>query len=155
MTRNTRRIARFIILLLASATAVSAQTAKQGMANPISNVKFEKDADVGCLSSAMENGNPDSGPSTVILKVPPDCPVPWHYHTAEEQLMVVQGNVLTEMEGVPPSTLGPGGFAVMQSKEKHQFSCKSKSACLLFVTFDRAYDIFWVKEAGSSKGPGE
>ncbi len=154
MMRNTRFMIRFIILLLGSATSVSAQTAKQGMVNPVSNVKFEQDADVKCLSSAVENGDPDIGPSTVILKAPPNCLVPWHYHTAEEQLIVVQGKVLREMEGVPPNALGPGGFAVMRSKEKHQFSCKSKSACLLFVTFDRTYDIFWVKEAGSSKSPG-
>jgi hypothetical protein len=33
----------------------------------------------------------------------------------------------------------------MPSKERHWFTCQSKDGCLMFVAFDRAYDIFWVK----------
>jgi quercetin dioxygenase-like cupin family protein len=72
--------------------------------------------------------------------------VGWHYHTAEEQLVVIRGLVLTEMDGMASSTLGPGGFALMPSKKHHQFSCRSDSDCLMMVSFDRPYDIFWVKE---------
>jgi quercetin dioxygenase-like cupin family protein len=109
-------------------------------------VTFVQDDDVKCLASAVETGNPAQGPSTIILKAPPNCLVPWHYHTAAEQLIVVQGSVRTEMDGMSPHALGPGGFAAMPGKVKHQFSCQSKTACVLFVTFDGAYDIFWVKD---------
>jgi quercetin dioxygenase-like cupin family protein len=71
--------------------------------------------------------------------------VPAHYHTAEEQLMVVRGDVLTGMDGMAEATLGPGGFAMMPSKAMHWFTCKSKDICLMFVTFDRKYDIVWAK----------
>jgi hypothetical protein len=27
----------------------------------------------------------------------------------------------------------------------HQFTCQGKAACVMFVTFDRTYDIFWGK----------
>jgi len=27
----------------------------------------------------------------------------------------------------------------------HQFTCQDRSACLMFVVFDRAYDIYWGK----------
>jgi glyoxylate utilization-related uncharacterized protein len=70
---------------------------------------------------------------------------PLHYHTAEEQLIVVRGDVETGMDGLSPRLLQAGGFAMMPSKEKHWFSCKLQAGCLMFVTFDRAYDIFWVK----------
>jgi quercetin dioxygenase-like cupin family protein len=73
--------------------------------------------------------------------------VPAHYHTAEEQLMVVRGDVLTGMDGMPETTMGPGGFAMMPSKAMHWFTCKSKVTCLMFVTFDRKYDIVWAKPA--------
>lgn len=112
----------------------------------MSAIKFEQDGDVKCLASAIETGDPAKGPSTIILKAPPNCLVPWHYHTAQEQLIVVQGNVQTEMEGMSGHPLGPGGFAMMPGKVKHQFSCQSKTACVMFVTFDRTYDIFWVKD---------
>ena len=145
MTRQVMRVMRWGALFFAAAAALPAQGPKHGAVKALSEVKFEQDGDVKCLRSATENGDPAVGASTFILKAPPGCVVPWHYHTAEEQLIVVQGNVLTEMGGIPPRSLGPGGFAVMPGKEKHQFSCKSKNDCILFVTFDRAYDIFWVK----------
>lgn len=116
------------------------------MARPLAEVKFEQDDDVKCLLSAVETGNPATGPSTIVLKAPPNCLVPWHYHSAEEQLIVVQGSIRTEMDGMSARALGPGGFAMMPSKAKHQFSCQSKTACVMFVTFDRVYDIFWVKD---------
>ncbi len=130
----------------AMAVLMHAQSPSHGVVRTLAEVKFEKDDDVKCLFSAVETGNPAAGPSTIILKAPPNCLVPWHYHTAEEQLIVTDGHVLTEMEGMPAQTLGPGGFAMMPGKAKHQFSCQSKAGCVLFVMFDRAYDIFWVKE---------
>jgi quercetin dioxygenase-like cupin family protein len=117
----------------------------QGVVRSLSEVKFEQDTDVKCLSSAVESGDPSKGPSTIILKAPANCVIPWHYHTAEEQLIVIQGRVPTEMEGMPKQVLEPGGFAMMPGKAKHRFSCQSRSGCVLFVTFDKAYDIFWVK----------
>jgi len=101
---------------------------------------------VKCLASTVEAGDLAKGPSTIILKAPPNCLVPWHYHTAEEQLIVTEGMVQTEMEGMPARPLGPGGFAMMPGKAKHQFSCQSKTVCVMFVTFDKTYDIFWVKD---------
>ncbi len=128
-----------------AAGLAGAQSMDKGGVRPLTQVKFAPDDDVKCLSSALENGNPSTGPSTFILKAPPNCIVKWHYHTAEEQLIVSQGNVLTEMAGMAAASLGPGGFAMMPGKAKHQFSCQSKGPCVLFVTFDRTYDIFWVK----------
>ncbi|HEV8039412.1 MAG TPA: cupin domain-containing protein [Bryobacteraceae bacterium] len=117
----------------------------QGVVKPLSDVKFQPDEDVKCLSSAVETGDPSKGPSTIVLRAPQGCLIPWHYHTAEEQLIVIQGKVPTEMEGMPKQVLESGGFAMMPGKMKHRFSCQSKVGCILFVTFDRAYDIFWVK----------
>jgi anti-sigma factor ChrR (cupin superfamily) len=109
---------------------------------PLADVKFEAADDVKCLLQARETGDPDHGPSTWILKAPQGCLVPWHHHSAQEELIVVQGLVLTEMSGEQPARLGPGGFATMASKISHQFKCVAKT-CVLFVSFDRAYDVVW------------
>jgi len=138
------QIRQFVFVILVALACLHAQTAKQGVVRPLAETKFSAD-EPACLSSASENGDPDTGPSTFILKAPSGCLVPWHYHTAEEQLIVVSGDVLTEMDGMAAKTLGPGGFAMMPSKAKHQFTCHSKSECILLVTFDRKYDIVWVK----------
>jgi quercetin dioxygenase-like cupin family protein len=120
-----------------------------GVVRPLSEVKFEQDEDIKCLRFSLESGDPRKGPSTHILSAPAKCAVPWHYHTAEEQLVVIRGSVVTEMDGMQASTLGAGGFALMPSKKHHQFSCDSDSGCLMVVAFDRPYDIFWVKQPGN------
>jgi quercetin dioxygenase-like cupin family protein len=133
-----------LLFVAALPSALLAQSAPRSAVVPLSEATFALDEDVKCLSDALEAGDPDKGPSTFALKARPGCVVPWHYHTAGEQLIVVHGQVLTEMENTHATTLGPGGFASMLSREKHQFTCTGSGECLLFVTFDRTYDIHWV-----------
>lgn len=133
------------LLFFATTVSLSSQEPHHGIVRPLSDVKFAPDDDVKCLDSTLESGDPDKGPSTFLLRAAPGCKVPLHYHTAEEQLIVVRGDVETGMNGVTARVLQAGGFAMMPGKEKHWFTCQSKDGCLMFVAFDRAYDIFWVK----------
>jgi len=135
-----------VSLLAVATSAASSQQAPPGVVRPVSAVKFLPDDDVKCLQFVLETGNLETGPSTAIMKAAPGCAVPPHYHTAVEQLMIVRGEVSTGMEGMPNTNLGPGGFAMMPSKQPHWFTCSAKQDCLMFVTFDRAYDIVWVKK---------
>jgi quercetin dioxygenase-like cupin family protein len=139
------RVTPFVAMLLFAVVAGSAQSPKQGTVRPLAAAKFAPDDDIKCLADVLENGDPASGASTFLLKAAANCVVPPHYHTAEEQLMVVRGDVLTGMQGMSPVVLGAGGFAMMPSKQVHWFTCNSKEGCLMFVTFDRTYDIVWVK----------
>lgn len=143
--KNLVPILPLLFAFLAASSSLSSQEQHHGVVTPLSNVKFAPDDDVKCLDSTLENGDPAKGASTFILRAASGCMVPLHYHTAEEQLIVVRGDVETGMTGVTPRVLQAGGFAMMPSKEKHWFSCKSKDGCLMFVTFDRVYDIVWVK----------
>jgi quercetin dioxygenase-like cupin family protein len=111
---------------------------------PLKDAPFSQDEDVKCLQGALENGNPETGPSSFLLKAPPGCRVAAHYHTAEEQLIVIRGSVTTGMKGMPEVALTAGGFAVMPGKAVHWFSCSGKDPCLMAVTFDKKYDIVWV-----------
>ena len=124
--------------------AIGAETAHHAI-TPLKDAPFVQDDDVKCLKSALENGNPDTGPSTFLLKAPPGCRVAAHYHTAEEQLIVVQGSVLTGTKGMRSVTLTAGGFAVMPGKAVHSFSCIGTDPCLMIVTFNQKYDIVWVE----------
>jgi len=136
-----------VILLMAMGVSSGGQgqNSAHGIVTPLASANLVFDGEPACLKVARENGNPDTGPSTFLLEAPSGCVVPAHFHTAEEQLMVVRGDVLTGMEGMAEATLGPGGFAMMPSKAMHWFTCKSKDTCLMFVTFDRKYDIVWAK----------
>ena len=143
MKQETWTLAACLAVLISGA-ALAEDTATGAIA-PHSSVKFLPDKDVQCLSSAIETGDPATGRSTVILKASAGCVVPWHFHSAEEQLIIISGAVLAEMTDHRPTRLGPGGFAMMGSRMPHQFTCQRKSACVMIVTFDRAYDIFWGK----------
>jgi len=59
---------------------------------------------------ARENGDPDTSASLSFSKLLSGCVVPAHYHTAEEQLLVVRGDVLTGMDGMAEATLGPAAL---------------------------------------------
>jgi hypothetical protein len=136
----------FIALLFAclGGAAVAADE-RAGDVKPLDSVKFAPDPDVKCLLSAVETGDLKTGRSTLILKAPSGCVVPWHSHTAEEQLIVITGSVVTEMLDHEPTRLGPGGFAVMGSRMPHQFTCAARPRCLMVIAFDGPYDIFWGK----------
>ena len=130
MKQQTNRTLAACVAVFIGGAALAEDRAT-GAIKPLSSVKF----------SPVESGDPTTGRSTLILKAFPGCVVPWHFHTAEEQLIAV----LAEMTDHPPTRLGPGGFAIMGSRMPHQFTCQGKSACLMIVAFDRAYDIYWGK----------
>ena len=132
----------FVVTLSAQAPKAGG---KSGIVRQLSEVRFPAGEGPDCLQFFLENGDLNTGPTTAIMKAAPKCVVPPHYHTAEEQLIIVKGNVSTGMEGMPDTVLGPGGFAMMPSKAPHWFICTAKEECLMFVTFDRAYDIVWLK----------
>jgi quercetin dioxygenase-like cupin family protein len=134
-----------LLIVLAAVAALRGQTPHHGVVTPLASAKLASDGAPACLKSALENGDPNTGASTFLLEAAPGCVVPAHYHTAEEQLIIVRGDVLTGMEGMSEQTLAPGGFAMMPGKAMHWFTCQSKEACLMFVTFDRTYDIVWAK----------
>jgi quercetin dioxygenase-like cupin family protein len=145
MRKRALCVVPFALLLIAVATTASSDEPRQAIVHPLANANFASDGDPACLGSAVEVGNPSTGPSTILLKADPGCLVPWHFHSAEEQLMVIKGELKTEMASMPSTILGPGGFALIPSKEKHQFACSPKSECLLFLTIDRAFDSAWVR----------
>jgi quercetin dioxygenase-like cupin family protein len=134
-----------LAMILGIAVISQGQGAHAGVVTPLSAAKLVFDGEPECLKVARETGDPDTGPSTFLLEAAPGCLTPAHYHTAVEQFFVVRGDVLTGMDGMSDQVLGPGGFAMMPSKAMHWFTCKSQSPCLMFVTFDRKYDIVWAK----------
>lgn len=133
-----------VLLLVLFVVAPSiAQAPSHGIVTPLAAANLVDDGQPHCLKVARENGDPDTGPSTFLLEAAAGCVVPAHSHTAEEQLFIVRGNVLTGMDGMPEKILSPAGFAMMPGKTMHWFTCKSSSPCLMFVTFNAKYDITW------------
>src|SRR2546426_5427831 len=126
MKRETNRTLAACLAVIISGAALAEDRAT-GAIKPLSSVKFSPDNDVKCLQSATESGDPTTGRSTLILKASPGCVVPWHFHTAEEQLIIINGSVLAEMTGHPPTRLGPGGVAMRGGRMPHQCTGHDKA----------------------------
>ena len=135
----------FLLLAVTLSAQGPASSLKPGIVRQLSEVKFPAGDGTDGLQFVLEAGDLRTGPSTAIMKAAPKCVVPPHSHTAEEQLIIVKGNVSTGMQGMQDTVLGPGGFALMPSKQPHWFTCTAKEECLMFVRFDRPYDIVWLK----------
>lgn len=123
------------------------ETAGHPTARNTADMKFEPVPGMpACAPGAVLSGDPANGPSIIIGKLAAGCVIPWHYHTPNEQLMMISGVARVEVKDGEPITLRAGGFALMPSRHVHQFRCTT--ACLLFVHSDAAYDIHYVDGQG-------
>jgi len=125
-------------LLVVLATSASFDSPRESIIHPLQNANFVSASDPACLSTAVEAGNPATGPSAVLVKMEKGCMDRWHFHKAAEELIVIKGELKVEMASMPSAILGPGGYAQIPSNEQHQFACSAKRECLTFVRIDRA-----------------
>lgn len=80
---------------------------------------LEKGAQAVVLS-----GNPGApGPYALRLKTPAGYKVAMHWHPADEQVTVIQGDItLSADDGSPPHRLDTGSYALMPAKMHHAAS---------------------------------
>lgn len=72
------------VLLVVTATSASSDSPREPVIHPLQNAKFASASDLTCLSTAVEAGNPSTGPSAVLVKMEKGCIYAWHFHTAVE-----------------------------------------------------------------------
>ena len=104
-----------------------------------------------CATGAVENGDPNHGPSVILLKATAGCKIPWHWHTPNEQVMIASGVGMVEMKDAKPVSLRAGGYASFPSRHAHQFSCVGP--CMAFVSSDGIFDIHYVDKDGKEISP--
>lgn len=104
-----------------------------------------------CAPGSVQSGDPRSGPSIILAKIGAGCSIPWHWHTANERLMLVTGKARLDAKDGKPFTLRAGGFAMMPSRHVHQFRCTA--ACELYVSSDAAFDIHYQDGQGKELSP--
>ena len=118
------------------------------------DMKFQNPAGTpACLQSAVLSGDPSKGGSVMFIKLPATCAVPLHWHTANEQLLMVSGTGNVAPHPGKPQTLQRGAYAFMPSKHHHAFSCAA--ACTFYLTSDGAFDIHYVDRSGKEISPEE
>ena len=99
-----------------------------------------------CATGAIVRGNPRSGPAWVMLKLGSGCRVPWHWHSANEDMVAVSGQGTIEAKGGKPLRIVPGAYASLPKSHVHRASCTR--TCIFFSIADAAFDIHYVDEKG-------
>jgi quercetin dioxygenase-like cupin family protein len=87
------------------------------------------------------------GAAMILLKTKSGCVIPWHWHTAREQLMIVSGTGTVQMKDEKPQRLLAATYVNLPGKHQHEFRCTT--SCTLFVAIDGAWDIHYVDKAGN------
>ena len=156
MTIRSKRM-RALLILLAVVAIVGESTPthaedtkappeKMVTLNPYS-LEFTPIPDLpACATAAILRGNPRSEAAWVLLKLASGCRVPWHWHTANETLVVISGKGRVEMKDGPPLDFVPGAYASLPSRHAHQAICSRE--CLLFNGADAAFDVHYVDANG-------
>jgi quercetin dioxygenase-like cupin family protein len=115
-----------------------------------SNLKASKFGNLpvlpSCMTVSVLHGDPSKGPAVLAAKLTPGCKVPWHWHTAAENLVVVSGSGKAEMKDGASHVLNPGDYVYMPGKQAHQFTCPA--ACTIYVMPEAAFDIHYIDKDG-------
>ena len=106
-----------------------------------------------CATGSVQNGDPAKGPSIIHAKMAAGCTIPWHWHTPNENVMMVTGTARMEMKDGKPLRLDPGAYTLMPSHHVHQFSCAK--GCTLYLYADAPFDIHYVNAGGSEISPDD
>lgn len=121
-------------------------TAEMGYAS-VSRTKFERLPVLpACMTISAVHGDPTSGAATILAKAEAGCLVPWHWHTANEQLMFFAGTGTLEMKEGPGRDIKSGDYLFLPAQQPHQFTCTA--TCLFYDVIDAAFDIHYVDKSG-------
>ncbi len=164
-----------ITVLLIAVLAVAQQSSQQPMSPPTSaqapmsmnqpsgqepmvksteNVAFKPIPNLpSCVTGVVERGDPRTGPYVAFVKETAGCTIPWHWHSASEQVMYVTGSGRLEMKGEPEQTVSQGSFAYIPSQHQHQLTCPN--GCTYYVSRDGASDIHYIDTAGNEISPAK
>jgi mannose-6-phosphate isomerase-like protein (cupin superfamily) len=135
------------LLTIATAPLVSAQEAQP--AEP-ALARTMNDADIawgpcppflpqGC-GLAVLHGDAAKPNSDVFLRIPGGAPLPMHWHSSAERMILVAGELRVTYQGQPEAVLKAGSYAYGPAKRPHEGVCASDEACVLFIAFEGPVD---------------
>ena len=153
MRPQNKLLKELLLMILAVCVVLSsnAQTDKPMVTTPATSKFGGLPVLPACATFAVDKGDPTKGPSILLIKATSGCIVPWHWHTATEQLMFVSGVAKIEMTDSPAHALNKGDFVMLPAKHHHQFTCTTN--CLFFNSIEGAFDIHYIDKSGKEIPP--
>ena len=114
------------------------------MMNDYEDLPFSPLAEGSPVHVAELWGNPETGPTAVMIKFPEGYKEPWHYHSSTYHAVLVKGEFSSRSpEGGPDSerVLGPGSYIVQPGGVTHAEINAGAGESLAMVYFDGPTDF--------------
>lgn len=86
------------------------------------------------------HGDPAKNNADVLLKIPAKTPLPSHWHTSAERMILIAGELHVNYAGQAKSVLRAGSYAYGPAKLRHDAVCVSDVPCVLFIAFESPVD---------------
>jgi len=137
-----------LLVVLLAGVVLAPALAQDNMAYaPMAKAKFGNLPVIPkCGTLAVANGDPTKGAAVILIKSTTGCVIPWHWHSAGEQLMFVAGSAKVDMKDGAPVRMHTGDYINLPAKNVHQFTCVA--ACTFYLATDGAFDIHYVDKDG-------
>jgi quercetin dioxygenase-like cupin family protein len=100
-----------------------------------------------CARIAPLRGDPSKEAATIFAQADSRCVIPWHWHTAVEELMIVSGRARIEMKDGGTEMVRSGSYLYLPGKNVHQFTCEQR--CSFYLVTGGAFDIHYVDQQGN------
>ena len=141
----------FVLVLFVASLATSSQAQETKTMHTGATPMVHMPGTPDCFVMATEQGDPSKEASILKMKGSAGCAVPWHWHPATENIMMVSGTAETQVKDEKPTQLGPGSFLSVPPKHVMNFACVHE--CTLFVYTDGPFAVHYVDEAGNEISP--
>ncbi len=143
--------ALFVCFTLCSLSSLAQSPATMSYKAAATTVFGPHPALPACVTIAVQDGDPGKGPSIIMIKFKAGCTIPWHWHTPNERLIILNGSGKADMKDMASTSLHAGDVLVLPAKGIHQFH--AVTAVTLFDISDAPFDIHYVDGAGGKEIP--
>jgi beta-alanine degradation protein BauB len=142
--RSICSILAFLVIMFASGAIAALQPGLTGRGTsnvPFESLKFQPLADASGPKRAIAFGNPTKGAHGFYLRLPPKWKSPNHYHSANYNAVLIDGEIVNNYEGQTDEVrIAKGGYFSTLSNVNHVTKCLSKTECIIYVQMDAAFD---------------
>jgi quercetin dioxygenase-like cupin family protein len=138
------------VVLFAGCSSLNAQSVpEKPVVNHAATASFAPVSNIPeCAMASLERGDPATGSSTFLLRMTAGCEVPWHWHTADETLLMVSGSLSIHMKDNRPAAARHSDYIFLPAKHAHSAKCLGADSCEFFLVSGGAFDIHYVDKTG-------
>jgi len=106
-----------------------------------------------CVTLSVQRGDPTKGAAVILAKMTSGCDIPWYWHSAAEQVMIVSGKARIAMKDATTTAVSAGDYIYLPSKHHYHVTCTA--ATTFFAVTDGAFDIHYVDKDGKEIPPDQ